>query len=101
MEKKQPNKILKNSRLHIKKNKIIPFATTWIQLEIIILSEISQTKTIPYDNTYTWNLKYDTNEPMKQKQNHGHREENCGCQGGEVGVAWSGKVSLADGSFYI
>ena len=55
---------------------------------------------IPY-NTYTWNLKYDTNEPMKQKQNHGHREENCGCQGGEVGVAWSGKVSLADGSFYI
>ena len=25
-----------------KKNKIIPFATTWMDLEIIILSEISQ-----------------------------------------------------------
>ena len=28
----------------IKKNKIMPFAATWMQLEIIILSEISQKK---------------------------------------------------------
>ena len=29
----------------IKKNELMPFAATWMDLEIIILSEISQTKT--------------------------------------------------------
>ena len=29
----------------IKKNKIMPFASTWMDLDIIILSEVSQTKT--------------------------------------------------------
>ena len=28
-----------------KKNEIMPFATAWMDLEIVILSEISQTKT--------------------------------------------------------
>ena len=31
--------------LVIKRNKITPFAATWMYLELIILSEISQTKT--------------------------------------------------------
>ena len=39
----------------------MPFAATWMYLEIIIRSEASQRK-IPYDVTYMWNLKYDTNE---------------------------------------
>ena len=29
----------------IKKNEIMPFVETWMDLEIIILSEVSQTKT--------------------------------------------------------
>ena len=41
----------------IEKNEIMSFAATWMDLEIIILSEVSQTKTISYDITYIWNLK--------------------------------------------
>ena len=45
----------------IKKNEIMPSAAIWMNLEIIILSEVIKRK-IPYDITYMWNLKYDTNE---------------------------------------
>ena len=45
----------------IKKNDIMPFIATWMDLEIIILSKVSQ-RQIPYDITYMCNLKYDTNE---------------------------------------
>ena len=39
----------------------MPLAATWIDLEIIILSELRQTEEeIPYDIAYMWNLKYDT-----------------------------------------
>ena len=32
----------------VKKSEIMPFATTWIDLEIIILNEVSQTKIDKY-----------------------------------------------------
>ena len=42
----------------IKKNEILPFAATWIDLEDIILSEVSQTeKDKHYMTSHTWNLK--------------------------------------------
>ena len=41
----------------IKKSEILPLAATWMQLEIIILSEVSQTEKDKYDITYMWNLK--------------------------------------------
>ena len=40
----------------------MPFSGTWIDMEIIILTEVSQKET--YDITYMQNLKYDTNEPI-------------------------------------
>ena len=45
----------------------MPFAVTWIQLEIIILSEVR--KKIPYHITQAWNLKYGTNEPIYKTGN--------------------------------
>ena len=42
----------------IRKNEIMPFAATWMDLEIITLSEVRKRHHI----IYIWNLKYDTNE---------------------------------------
>ena len=47
----------------IKRNEIMPFAATWMDLEIIILSKSNRERQIPYDTTYMWKLKYDTIEP--------------------------------------
>ena len=53
----------------IKKNEIIPFAATWMDLESGMLNEVSQReKDISYDISYTWNLKRDNkNELTKQR----------------------------------
>ena len=40
----------------IKKNEIMPFEATWMDLEIIILSE-DRERQILHDITYMWNLK--------------------------------------------
>ena len=41
----------------IKKNEVMPFAATRMDLEIVILSEVSQTgkEEISYDIPYMWN----------------------------------------------
>ena len=40
----------------------MPFAATWMDLKIIILSEVSQTVKDKYGITYICNLKNNTNE---------------------------------------
>ena len=40
---------------------------------------------MPYDITYIWNLIYGTDETFHRKENHGHGEQTCGCQGGKEG----------------
>ncbi len=57
---------------HKKEQNNMPFAATWMELETLILSEVSQReRQIPYDITYIWNLIYGTNEPFHRKENHG------------------------------
>ena len=49
----------------IKKIEIMPFAATWMDLDSVILSEVSQTEKekLSYDISCRWNLKRnDTNE---------------------------------------
>ena len=80
-----------------KKNELMPFAATWIDLEVIMLSEVSQKEMqIPYDITDMWSLKHDTNQ-LKQKQTHRHRKQTCVCQGEEgLGEGWTGSPGLAE-----
>ena len=49
---------------------------------------------IPYDFTYNWNLISNTNELFHRKENHGHREQPCGCQGGGSGRDWESEVLM-------
>ena len=47
----------------------MPFAATWMNLEIIILSEVSQReRQVSHDITYMWNLKNNTNEIIYKRE---------------------------------
>ena len=45
---------------------ILRFAATWMQLEVLILREVSQTEKdrYPMKSLSMWNLKYGTSEPI-------------------------------------
>ena len=55
----------------------MPFAATWMDLEIIILSEVRH-RQIPCDITYTWNLKFDTKTDSRRQQTHGYQRGKGG-----------------------
>ena len=54
----------------------MPFAAMWKQLEILILSEVSQKEKDKYHMiiTYMWNLKYGTNEPIFKLETDSHTQ---------------------------
>ena len=45
------------------------FEATGMDLEIITLTEVVRQRQIPYDLTYWWNIKYDTNELTYKTKN--------------------------------
>ena len=49
------------------KNEIVSFAATWMDLENIILNDVSQ-RQILYDITYMWNLKNNTKESIYKSE---------------------------------
>ena len=79
-----------------KMSKVMPFAATWMQLEILIISEVKseRERQIPYDITYNWNLISSTNEHLLRKENHGLGEETCGCLMGGGGSGRDRELGL-------
>jgi len=82
----------------IKKNEIMPFAATWMELETLILSEMSQKDKKKYHMiiTYNWNLIYSTNEHLHRKENHGLGKQTCGCLWERKGVGGIRSLGLSD-----
>ena len=65
----------------------MPFAATWMDVEMIIPSEIGETW---YDTACGWNLKYDINELIYEIETESQqREQTGGCpevlREGEIG----------------
>ena len=79
----------------------MPFAATWMDLEIIILSEVKRERQIAYDITYMWNLKQDTNEPIYKTDSWTQRTDLWLPVGRVLGEGWSGKLGLGDVGYYI
>ena len=82
-----------------KKNKIMPFVAIWMKLQTLIVSEVSQKEEDIYHTTHIWNLIYGTNEPFHRKENHGHREQTCGCQGEGEGGGSTGNLGLIGANY--
>ena len=60
----------------------MPFAATWVDLEIVILSEVKsdRERQIPYDITHMWNIIFkmiQINLFTKQKQTHRFQKQTC------------------------
>ena len=83
----------------------MPFAATWMDLKILIRSEVSQKENDKYHmGSLRCGIQNMTqmNFSMKQKKTHRHREQTCGCQGGgEVEEGWTGRFGVTDVNHYI
>ena len=66
----------------MKKNEIVSFTAAWVDIEAIMLSEMSdKDKQASYYSIYMWNLKLKIKEQTTQKQTQ--REPTSGFQKGD------------------
>ena len=84
---------------HIKKNKPMLFVGTWIELEILILSEIRQKGEDKYHMishiSRIWDMAQ-MNLSTEKKQTHGHGEQTCSCQEGSGGNGMDMEFEVVD-----
>ena len=75
----------------IKKKEIMPFAATWMNLEMIILSQLDRERQISYDIAYMWYLKkkMEMNLFIKWKQTHRLKKKKIVVTSGRR-VSWGG-----------
>ena len=70
----------------------MPFVATWMELETLIWSEVSQREKDKYHMTslHLWNLKCGTDDPIyKNRSRSWPRRANLGFLGGREGVGWA------------
>ena len=82
----------------------MPCAATWMQLEILILSEISQKEKDKYHMiSHLWNLKYDTNVHIYKTEidSQIQRAHLWLPRDGEEGEGWTESLRLVDANHYI
>ena len=87
----------------IKKNKIMPFAATWMGLETLILNEVSQKEKDKYRMiSHIWNLIYGTKETFHRKENHGlGRTDLWLPRGVWKGVGLPGNLGLIESNYSV
>ena len=78
----------------------MPFATTWMYLEMIRPRKSERERHIPDATACMRNLSGDTDEHLWETETDaGHREQTWGCQGvgrRGSGEGWAGSLGLAD-----
>ena len=90
--------------LGTKKNEIMPFATTWMDLEITTVSKASHKEKDKYHMiSLMWNLKYDTNQHIHETDSQRTDlwfPKGRGVWGEGMGEGWTGSLGLADANHY-
>ena len=82
------------------KNEIMPFAATWMDPEIIRLSEVRKRQT-PCDMSHIRNLKQNRSELSNETDSQTRRTDMWSPRGRECREAWIGSLRLADANYYI